>query len=234
MQVSEQRQIGYTLSGSLCSCVYLSKACSFPILGPVTVCCTCLPLGAQPCQGKQSSWVCEGLAVSWAIEVTLMCVEIKMMLCVSVFAWCVTFLPRVALAVWGLDAACGCQLLFFRLSLSDPMTLTFYSVPFRLKILWLELVVLATAECLSTWLNCKRKEEAENEIWSQHGMGEGWKSGIVLQLPSVSPLKSILGNSQLLRIFSVAEMIDNYKMNRGQCILKNMGYAFFLFFFFFL
>lgn len=88
MQVSEQRQIGYTLSGSLCSCVYLSKACSFPILGPVTVCCTCLPLGAQPCQGKQSSWVCEGLAVSWAIEVTLMCVEIKMMLCVSVCVVC--------------------------------------------------------------------------------------------------------------------------------------------------
>ncbi len=38
----------------------------------------------------------------------------------------------------------------------------FHSVPFRLKFLWLELVVLATANCPSTWLNCDRKEEAEN------------------------------------------------------------------------
>lgn len=80
-------------------------------------------------------------------------------LCVCV---CVTFLPWAALTVWGLDTACGCQPLFFFLfflnfSSSDTH---FDMLPFMLKFLWLEHIVLATANYPSTWLNCDREEEA--------------------------------------------------------------------------
>lgn len=40
----------------------------------------------------------------------------------------------------------------------------FHSVPFRLKFLWLQRILFTTANCPSTWLNCDREEEAENEI----------------------------------------------------------------------
>lgn len=76
-------------------------------------------------------------------------------------------LTRVALTVWGLDTACGCQLLSFFPPPSFPFSFDkthFRSVPFRLKFLWLQRILFATANCPSTWPNCDREEEAENEI----------------------------------------------------------------------
>lgn len=91
----------------------------------------------------------------------------------------------------------------------------FHSVPFRLKFLWLELIVLATANCRSTRPNCDRKEEAENVIDDK--VSTGWEKGdsrIVLELPSFSPLKLMFGNSRLLRILT--NMSDDYTMNWRQ------------------
>lgn len=48
---------------------------------------------------------------------------------------------------------------FFFLNFSSSDT-HFDSLPFRLKFLWLEHIVLATANYPSTWLNCDREEEA--------------------------------------------------------------------------
>lgn len=67
----------------------------------------------------------------------------------------------------------GCVGLGYSMRLSTAVFLSFpfssddnlfLSVPFRLKFLWLGLLVPATAKCPSTWLNCDKKEEAENEI----------------------------------------------------------------------
>lgn len=88
---------------------------------PVTVLHMSTLLVRRLVRGKKSSWWYKGLGVSWNIEVTLMC-KIKMKLYVCVCVVCVTFLPRAALAVWGLDTACGCQLLFFFLKLFHPVT----------------------------------------------------------------------------------------------------------------
>lgn len=130
----------------------------------LSVCCACLPLGVQSCQAKQSSWLYKGLAVSRSIGVAVMC-QIKtrlhvyaVVLCVCV---CETFLPWATLAVWGLDTACGCQLLFFPLYLNFSSSDThFDSLPFRLKFLWLESTILATANYASARLNCDREKEA--------------------------------------------------------------------------
>lgn len=125
------------------------------------MCSACLPLGVQSCQAKQSSWLYKGLAVSRSIGVTVMC-QIKTRLHVYVRACVrVTFLLWATLAAWGLDTACGCQLLFFPPSLNFSSSDThFDSLPFRLKFLWLESTILATANYASARLNCDREEEA--------------------------------------------------------------------------
>lgn len=156
MQVLQKREC-------LCLCLKSAFLCVESIVFPpwrgLSLCCTCLPSWCAVLSGEKSSWWYKGLAVSWNIEVTLMC-KIKMKLYVCVCVVCVTFLPRAALAVWGLDIACGCQLLFFFLKTFSSCDTRFDSLPFRLKFLWLEHTVLATANYPSTWLNCDREKEA--------------------------------------------------------------------------
>lgn len=95
-----------------------------------------------------------GLAVSQTTEFALMCIKIKMRLLSMGGAACLRL---------GYSMQLSTAVLFSSIPFSSDDT-HFYSLPFRLKFLWLELIVLATANCPSTWFNCDRKEEAENEI----------------------------------------------------------------------
>lgn len=114
-----------------------------------------------------------------------LCVEISVWPSLCAFVLCVTFLGGCGCVGLGY-CVCSCQRMFFLLFflLFSPSDDTHFHSPFTLKFLWLELIVLATADCPSTRLKCHRKEEAENIIWSQNGIRDDWESGIVLELPS--------------------------------------------------
>lgn len=124
-----------------------------------------------------------GLAVSWTTEVAPKCVEIKMRLSVclrcewhSCHGW-----------LWmcgGMNTVCSCQLLFFFFL---PSLIWWHSLslsPFQTEIPLVWTHSPGNSHCPSAWLKCDRKEEAENEIRTRYGVGMGWESCIVLQLPS--------------------------------------------------
>lgn len=123
------------------------------------------------------SWVCHcafyilskakvynDLAVSWSLSRHCECV------CVCVWHSCFGWLWLCGARIQRAVVDCCFFCFFSPFSCDDTH---FHLLPFSLRFLWLELTVLATANCPSTWLKCDREEEAENEIWSLNGMGEG-------------------------------------------------------------
>lgn len=135
--------------------------------------------------------ICEGLANVWSIDGCFEeCQEEDEAL--SLFVFYVTLSPCVVLVVCASDAVCDCQPLFFPSFPFSSDDTHFHLFPFRLKFLWLELMVLATAKSPSTWLKRNSKEEAVNEKWSWYRTGEVWESVTTLALHWFPSLKWII------------------------------------------
>lgn len=133
----------FLLLFQVCVCVCVCKVCSLFLA--VTMCCTCPPLGVQSCHWKQSNWVWQCIELLKLLRNVLR--SKWRLLCVCVVSDILAMGGSGCVGAWIQCAAVNCGFFVFPV-LSDDTH--FHSVPFRLKFLWFELIVLATANCPST------------------------------------------------------------------------------------
>lgn len=153
-----------------------------------------------------------------------MCVEIKTRLYVRVRVAFVTFLPWVALAVWGLDAAWGCQVLLF------------FVFPFLVR--WHSLSFGAfQAEILLAWTHSPGNSQLPinlAQLWQRRGSrkrdmksvrdGRGVRERD--RAAFIFSSEVCLREFSVVRILPVTTMSDDCTTSWRQCNLKNPGCTF--------